>query len=532
MGRWIFDILFYPLRAMFSLARLGTASRRLLGVSLPARVAWLVALFLVVSAVSAYILFYYTQNRTSWSYWASPWRITLIVAMVVVIPLVVYQALRLWLQGDVSRFPDIDYAWKAGLAELQRQGLDLGQTPLFVIIGSSGVAQEKALFDASRLDLRIREAPAGPAALHWYANPEGIYLSCSEAGCLGKLSKATLTEEESRVARPLARPDAVRGTIVGGAASAEESAPAIAPARREMHLVAPAAAPTRGTMMMESEPQGLPGAPSASAREAAALLPADALEQEQRLEYVCHLIRRERQPLSPVNGIVVLVPYALLERGSSESAEVQRSLQRDVVTARRALEVRCPATVLVVGLEAESGFRELVRRVGRERAAGQRFGKGFATWNPPTVERLQALSAHACGAVEDWVYNLFREKGSLSKPGNTKLYMLLCKIRRHVQGRLSNALLSAFAPDPQHDPEIEPFLFSGCYFGAAGETDDRQAFVKGVLDKLPEQQEELQWMGKALREDRRYRGWAQVLFAVDFLLLAALAAMIFFRWLR
>ena len=29
----------------------------------------------------------------------------------------------------------------------------------------------------------------------------------------------------------------------------------------------------------------------------------------------------------------------------------------------------------------------------------------------------------------------------------------------------------------------EPILFSGCYFAAAGESDDRQAFVKGVFDK-------------------------------------------------
>ena len=68
---------------------------------------------------------------------------------------------------------------------------------------------------------------------------------------------------------------------------------------------------------------------------------------------------------------------------------------------------------LIVGLERERGFRELVRRVGKERASTQRFGRKFDVRAYPTKEELAALSLHVCGAFEDWAYALFREENAL-----------------------------------------------------------------------------------------------------------------------
>ena len=61
--------------------------------------------------------------------------------------------------------------------------------------------------------------------------------------------------------------------------------------------------------------------------------------------------------------------------------------------------LRCSVTALVTGIEEESGFRELVRRVGRDKARDSRFGKGFSEDNEPLGERLEALAIHACGGV-------------------------------------------------------------------------------------------------------------------------------------
>lgn len=533
----LYALLTLPFRVLFLLSgRLFSVPQRLLGLSLPARVAVLVLIFLVICVILAYIAFYYIPNRTRWNDWVRPERILEIAALVVVIPLVVYQALRLWLRGEASRFPDIDYAWKAGIDALARNEIDLMATPIFLVLGSSDEAFEKALFDASRLSLRIREIPQGPAALHWYANPEGIYLVCTDTSCLSKLShqaKVVLSAEAAAPTPAMARAavDQIRGTIIAGSESRGTSS-----LRTSSPLpsapAAPQAAQTgniRGTMMIGG--QADPAEFTAPAEKySIALSQAEATEQERRLEYVCQLLRRARQPFCPINGILTLLPYGLIQRGPREGIEVQRAVKRDLAIARQTLKLRCPVTALVVGLETDSGFRELVRRVGRERVAAQRFGRGFSLWNPPIPERLEALTAHACGAFEDWVYNLFREKGALSKPGNTKLYALLCKIRRNVQGRLGNILVAGYASENSHAPHEGPFLFGGCYFAGTGETEDRQAFVKGVFDKLPEQQEEVEWTTEALLEDERYQQWARFGLAIDSLLFVALIGMIVYRW--
>jgi F0F1-type ATP synthase membrane subunit c/vacuolar-type H+-ATPase subunit K len=536
MWRRIRDVLLSPLRAALSLMQWGTASQRLLSITLPARVAVLVAIFLVICVIAAYAVFYNTPNRTSWDYWVSPLRLTIIALLAIAIPLVVYQTLKLWLQGDVSRFPDIDYAWKAGLAQLAQHGLNLAETPLFVLFGSAGILQEKALFEASRLGLRLQQVPPGDAALHWYANPDGIYLVLTNVGCLsGLASLARVADEEAQAApEPAAgrAADPVRVTIVGHSPGRPGPSLAVAAAAAAAPIAArPALAPDiRGTMMVGAASMGAEQVSAPAAKRTLALTPGAAGEHERRMEYLCQLVRRHRRPLCPINGLLTLLPYGLIERGPLEATEVQRALRRDVGALRRTLQIRCPVTALVVGMEAESGFRELVRRVGRERVSAQRFGKGFSLANPPTVERVESVCAHACGAFEDWVYNLFREKGALSRPGNTKLYGLLCKIRRNVQGRLAGILVSGLARDPEQDPQAEPLLFGGCYFAATGETEDRQAFVKGVFDKLPEQQEELQWTDRALGEDARYRQSAQLVLAMDLVLLLTLTGMAVYRW--
>ena len=222
-------------------------------------------------------------------------------------------------------------------------------------------------------------------------------------------------------------------------------------------------------------------------------------------------------------------------------AEVQEAVARDRAVLLRALTVRCPVTVMVVGLEEDSGFRELVRRVPQQLARQSRFGKGFTkdrkgsnvwSWNPPTPERLEALAAHACGAFEDWAYRLFSEQDALSKPGNVLLFALLCKIRSRVQHRLAKILVagcgSAEEPPATHDD----FLFSGCYFAATGESEDRQAFVRGVFDKLPEEQNALVWTEAAYREDQRYQLLAQLGLLLDTGLLLGLIAMVVYKWFR
>ena len=440
--RYMFDMVTYPLRALlYAPQRMFQGVGRLARISLPARVAILTALFLIVCVVVAVVVFKMSDLRAwegvkhDWWFW------TAIPVLVVVIPLVLYKVLKLWLEGDVSPYPDIDHAWKAGLDELNRQGLSLSEVPLFLILGTAGQEHEKAVIGASRLSFNLAEIPTGPSPVHWYANSEGVYLVCADTSSLSKL--ATVGREiiaeakSSRGPSPAptpAGPDAIRGTFAadpsGGNPSTVESEAPTPPPTSGMGDI-------RGTMAIGGGGGGFggdqPAIEAGPAKTVVKLEQKAAAEQDRRLEYLCRLIQRARQPLCPINGVLTLLPFGLIQRSVAESLEVQRALKKDLSTLVRVLMIRCPVTAMVTGLEEESGFQELVRRVGRDPAMRQRFGKGFNIQNPPLPERLDALATHACSSFEDWVYALFREKRALAKPGNTKLYSLLCNIRRNVR---------------------------------------------------------------------------------------------------
>jgi len=251
----------------------------------------------------------------------------------------------------------------------------------------------------------------------------------------------------------------------------------------------------------------------------------DAEEQKGRLAYLCHLIRQHREPLCPINGVLALLPFELIVNNWEQ--ELGLAAQRDMRTLFHHLNVCCQTVVLVTGMDQESGFRELVRRVGRDKALNQRFGKGNSSvWNRPTAMQLKLICDHACGAFESFIYELFRDKGALTKPGNTKLFSLLCTIRSRVHAALKEVLSTGFSVPDDH-PE-EGLLMAGCYFAATGNADGRQAFVRSTVAKLYENHsdEDVAWSQAALDSEARFASWAQVLFWIDIGLVASLVGMI------
>jgi len=131
------------------------------------------------------------------------------------------------------------------------------------------------------------------------------------------------------------------------------------------------------------------------------------------------------------------------------------------------------------------------------------------------------------------VYSLFRERGSLSKePGNKKLFGLLCKVRRDLKDRLANLLIAVCGYNPDDEQSEDPWLFGGTYFSATGDREERQAFVAGVFEKMPEQQEEVEWTQDAIRKDRFFRVCGYYALALDILLVVGLGALFYFSRTR
>ncbi len=479
--------------------------RRLWRLSLAAKAAWLSAFALLVVVAIAWMTFFVEPESVPWRHAMTPGRVIAVVCLLILIPLVVYRVLKLWLEGDTSRFPDLDFAWRAGVTALERNGVDLATVPIYLVLGAASERQERLLFDAAGLGLRVHDVPEGPAPLHWYAGPEAVFLCCTEASWMSALSAfdatraltemaSSLTSLESPTAspympaaadqpamayqpqalaapqqaalpapRPAAMPAAtapmpgggnedIRGTIMlgqyaAGLAAQASQAPMAQPLPPQQAPVdlnfgippqggGPAGAaeesgPIGGTMMLQAPiqlpnrqavaPRPVVGAApptfTAAQRQASVLSPQESAEQLERLQHVCTLLRRARQPLCAINGVLALLPLTTVQGSPREVDELQRAAKSDLRTIGRTLELRCPVTALVVGLEQEAGFRELVRRVGRDRAAVQRFGQRYDVRSQATAEEMNALCADVCGAFEDWVYTLFREQGALSRPG-------------------------------------------------------------------------------------------------------------------
>jgi hypothetical protein len=505
---------------LFTPSRWATIPRKLAQISLPAIVAIIVLLFLTAVAVGWQI--YLSRQPDTY---AKPWfaRIPLLVVLIILITIIAYYTVKVWIEGEGSPFEDIDRAWQAGIEALERNRFDLRQIPLFVILGSEGPEQNRVLLGASRISLTFENTPPGPSALHWYANQDAIYLVCTEVGAISKLAHLAQYGSVSPVSGPApSGPNVFAGTLTadqvqevmkgGQRASADGEDDGGGPS--------PASNPDiRGTLMVgatvDVRDTITPAATKRAINKSVNLKREEVELQRDRLAYLCKLIERNRRPLCGVNGVMTVLPIKMI--ASDPGSWSQEAVRTDLAGMTAGLKLRFPVIALVTGMEEEKGFDELIRRVGRQRASEQRFGKGFGVWDPPIDEEISALCKHACGAFEDWSYHLFKEPNSLSKPGNRALYMLLCKVRRILQPRLENILVGGYS-DTQKQQDA-PILFAGCYFAGTGDVPERQAFVKGVFDLLPQWQEELDWTDAALAEENRYRIWSSVAFTTAALFL-------------
>lgn len=523
--------------------------------SLAARASWIVFGILSLLVAVVWTIYFLDAGNLPYRDWMSWPRMLSTLGLVGIIPVVSYFALQLWLQGDSARFPDIDYAWNAGLEALRRAGLSLDSAPLFLIVGCGSDHEIRQFMAASGMSFRVAACPEGRSALCWYANPDGIWLFCTEVGWHSALAKlverklaagviyeASLEPSTSNVvmsrqtvsaaapvapatvrAIPQRQTDSTRGTILLDQFVLQQTpaAPVEAPA--------PAApAPVQATTYTPLAERI--SSPSAASQMPAIVNPQDAAEQTLRLEYLCQLVRAARQPLCGTNGVLTLIPFEQLQATGPEIEELQRAIKLDLLTIQRGLALRCPVSALVIGMERERGFRELVRRVGPERAFAQRFGRRYDVRSEPTPEAMLNFASHVSGVFEDWIYTLFRENQALTRPGNTRLYSLLCKMRCNVKPRLGDVLIGGFGYDPRQTPQDDPFLFSGCYFASVGESSDLQAFVKGILEKSLEEQEHVEWTRQSLAEEQRALRLIYLGVGVALLLVVSLIGLLVSNW--
>ena len=542
------NVITAPIRVLLRLPAYAIAvPRRVFGLSLPVRIALVLLIFLILCTVLGIVLAI-NDSKVESELLRRPMFITGVVLLLTVIPIAVYYTIRAWLEPIPSRFPDIDDAWKAGIAAMRENGVNVSETPLFLILGSPNDKQSDALMKASGYEWIFDPVPTGRAPLRWYATEEAIYLVCSSVGCLSRLNEFSRQGSGSapaNFAAGAAGGQDITGTLVsgggGGGGTVDTNitgtlaggsvTQTLAPGAEGPESTAPAAgvrgtlvANVSSTLVTHNDQSGGGGSVGQG------MTGQDFDDQVERLEYVCELLATERQPVCPMNGMMMMLSIKAI-KDIYYANDMAECIQRDLAAVRDIGQVCSSVTALVFGMENENGFGELVNRIGAEKSKASRFGKGFLVWNEPSEENLDALSSHACGAFEDWVYSLFREEGGLSKKGNVKLYGLLCRIRSQLQNRLRNILRKGFSLEGNEANTDDGFMmFGGCYFAATGTTPDRQAFVRSTLERMSQSEGDLQWTKDAIEKEQRYRMMTQVGLGFNALMLIALTLCIVKRF--
>jgi hypothetical protein len=497
--------------------------------------------FLTLVAVLFYALVIFGKEDVDVSQWETPIRIATIIAIVLVTPIAVYFTVKFWLQESGERFPDIEEAWNAGVAELARRGFDINRTPLYFVLGSESSLKDQYLFAASGLDFAFSHFPKGRGVpLRWYASEEAVFVVLSHVGCLSDLARAGSDVVSSRrVEVPVKGPSAQVGAVATCWPAEDESligdmdSGVIKPGAKKAADVG-----YSGTLPIEEStleihaiqtggnPRKGPGQLAAPTRERTDL-------EQRRLTFLCRLAAESRRPYCAINGVMLLLPINLIlidENGAFIRAAVRHDI--DIMLER--FRLRFPVIPLVIGWEDDTGFLELRRRIEKLEpgtVVKHRFGKGFGRSSqvndPPIKDQLAAMCMQACRAFEDWVYKLFRDPRSLSSPGNRSLYSLLCKVRRYLYPRLDNVVVEALGCNDMDSAPNAPVMI-GTYFAAAGPHEDTRAFVNKVFSLLNDMNEELEWTPAAEAANARayVTGYASLVLAI----LLAIATPIVWIW--
>ncbi len=470
--------------------------------SLSVRIAWIVALFQSVVVVLAAIVVLGTGDRAVLQSWWSPGKALALLLLLVLVPVLVYQAARLWLEHQGGRWPDIAAAWSAALAELGRQQISLTESPLFLVLGSDGGELERALFTETPSPLVLNQSPAGGGPLHVFASREAIFVCFSGAGQTAIAAKAARTKladgnRTSSASLAVADPNMVVDKTLAGQVSGDGH-------RAER-----------------------PGS-----------LPQSGKERRQatdRLEFACDQLRLARIPLAAINGVVVLLPLQMNHTAAAEATSIGQAVGEDLATMTRVLGVRASVTVVAGVLQDDPAIDDLLTRQDsgkRSAACGQPFPPGL----PPTPEHLQAIALQVTGSLIDRLAELLLDPRRIAQqPANRHLLAMLGRLRLNLSPQIARVLQQALSPDLHGGVDgrrcILP-LFAGCYVASISGNPDRQAFVRGLFDAIVQMQGELDWTDESLRAEAWAGRMSRILFTAAVLMAVAIVGIVWWRMSR
>lgn len=483
--------------------------------------------FLILIAVVQVIILYFDESGTAG---VSRGDLPILFLIAFATPVVVYFGVKIFLAPPKSPFPDIDLAFEAGINALAKNGIQIKEAPVYLVLGTPDSKVVKKLMRASGRQFDFSHTTADGQALHWYGAADHVYVFLTGIGNVCQLTKDLAkyvnqaSAEESEYSA-----DDFKGTIdvralgrgnnPGGASGTPPPPESIEAQDQFSATIKPgeigvAATPTR-TAQPPSPPKSTQ-TKQLSSREKLAI-------QKRRLTHFCQLLSRSRSPVCAINGIIVLMSSRLVEEFPGELA---RQTKKDLSTITVTTGVVSTVTAVVNGFENYEGCREFAFRLSEMEGPGflkRRFGKSYRSWEIPTTGHLKEISNDSVEIFDKYVYSIFTGRDALSSRhviGNRNMVKFLCWIYARFYEGLELTLTTGFNVESAN---LEDFpRFSGCYFVGTGDSDETTFFANGVFDRVDENQGELEWTSTVTRKEENLSLMSQLIFLAGLLAIAAL----------
>ena len=452
-----------------------------------------------------------------------------------VTPVVVFFGVKIFLAPPKSPFPDIDLAFEAGVRVMEKNGIQLREAPIYLVLGTPDTKVVKQIMGASGRQFDFSHTTADGQALHWYGAADHVYVFLTGVGNVCQLTK-DLAKYVSQTAPETGEysSDDFSGTIdvralskgnnPGGVAGNAETSGVDDAGDGFTATIKPgeigvASTPTR--MEQPSSPAKSSQTKQLSNREKLA-------DQKRRLTHFCHLLSKRRTPVCALNGIIVLMASRLVEEFPSELA---RQVKSDLSTISTRTGVVTTVTAIVNGFENYEGCREFVFRLSEMEGPGflkRRFGKSYRSWENPTPDHLKEISNESIEIFDQYIYSIFTGRDALSSRnviGNRNMVKFLCWIYARFYEGLEVTLTTGFNVDSANADDFP--RFSGCYFMGTGESTETTFFAHGVFDRVDENQGELEWTSSVAQKEETLSLVSQLVFLAGLLAIVALVILYF-----
>jgi hypothetical protein len=443
---------------------------------------------------------------------------------------------------QLTDYPDLDDAWDEIVHTLERAGIGLADTPLYLVLGEMPSGFE-ALFRAMPGGLSISGGTPAGSPLRVYANRDAIYLTLSGASLLGiqdagDIIDLTSANQSSAMACVgigqsvgIGLGDSIGASLGASMASGgplreiqriiqaarELGRPLTDEEKDRIRVLSAAPAPTTST---KSTPRG----PVLSVLQNPDLV----AEADARLVHTCGRMAKTRGLLTPINGVLLCVPNETLER--DDTAQQWGLVAReDLLTLERTLKLRFPTFALLGGLENIPGGAEFFELFMLDHG-NKRLGKGFP-YNPdasPDAAR-EAIEASAQwvlgGLLPYWVLKQTTVGSEQSTDANAKL-MRFYHACHSAAGCFARLLGRAFSR------EDAPAVYGGCYLAVCDRGGGEAKFAKEFFKKMESAQGFVAWTDHAYHDDSAYNRLAllgNIALAVMLLAVAAFAFVVLWK---